>query len=97
LEALLLHCDKHLCTTVVGLKHLKDHVDSGCRTNTTTFSPSKLTIGQLLSRPLQCPPTVVEQKAAANVVQRLMRTSSVPASTAQTSPSPIVKLTTDGT
>lgn len=95
LEALLLNCDKPLCTAVVGLKHLKDHVDSGCQNVATTFSPSKLTIGQILSRPLQSPPTVVEQKAAANVVQRLMRTSCAPAT--QTSSSPVVKLSTDGT
>lgn len=95
IEALLLHCDKPLCTAVVELKHLRDHVESGCQNTLTTYSPSKLTIGQVLSRPLQSPPTVVEQKAAAKVVQRLMHTSTTSAT--QTLPSPVVKLTTAGT
>ena len=97
LGALLTRCDNSSCTAVVGLKHLKQHVESGCKITASTFSPSKLTIGQIISRPLQSPPTSVEQKAAANVVQRLMQTSPTTDASEGNTPSSVIKLTTEGT
>ena len=75
LRALLLHCDKPSCSAVVALRHLKEHLESRCQKNTSTFFPSKLTVGQLTSRSLQSPPTSAEQKAAAKVMQRMIYTS----------------------
>jgi hypothetical protein len=91
IAGLLLHCDQSTCTSVVSLQHLRAHVQSGCTNTIPAFSPSKITVGQILSRPLQSPPTSAEQKAAAKVVQRLLHT---PESGAM---SPVIKLTTDGT
>ena len=90
LGGLLLSCDHPLCSAIVSLKFLKLHVQSGCKVTETTFSPSKLTIGQIISRPLLSPPTSAEQKAAANVVKRLIQTSPATGTTS------VVKLTTEG-
>ena len=73
---LLLACDVSTCTQVVALKNLKAHVDSGCKHALPTFSPSKLTVGQITSRPLTSPPIKAEQNAATNVVKRLLCSSS---------------------
>ena len=73
---LLLACDVSTCTQVVALKNLKAHVDSGCKHTLPTFSPSKLTVGQITSRPLTSPPTKAEQNATTNVVKRLLCSSS---------------------
>ena len=72
---LLVTCDKPLCTEVVALKNLQKHMASGCTHEIHTFSPSKLTVGQILSRPLTSPPTTAERKAATSVVKRLIGTS----------------------
>ena len=66
---LLLACDVSTCTQVVALKNLKAHVHSGCKHALPTFSPSKLTVGQITSLPLMSPPTKAEQNAATNVVK----------------------------
>ena len=97
--ALLIRCNKSTCTAIVSLKHLAEHVNSGCEAHTASFSPSKLTMKQILSRPLQSPPTVVEQKAATNIVKRLLHTfhPGPSSSTECPPPAPVVKLTTDGT
>ena len=71
---LLVKCDKVKCTQVVALKHLRRHLASGCSETAPTFSPSKLTVAQILSRPLTSPPTSVERKAATSVVKRIMNT-----------------------
>ena len=97
LGALFTRCYIPSCTAVVGLKYLKQHVESGCKITPSTFSPSKLTIGQIISRPLQSPPTSVEQKAAANVVQRLMQTSPTTDASEGNTQSSVVKLTTEDT
>ena len=88
LQSLLLHCDEPCCPAVVELKYLKEHVAGGCKSN--QVSPSKLTIGQVMARPLQSPPTATEKRAAANVVRRLIHSS--PA----TSSSCVVRLPTEG-
>ena len=97
--ALLICCDKSSCTAVMNLKHLAEHVKSGCEAHIASFSPSKLTMKQIISRPLQSPPTVVEQKAAASIVKRLLHTSPpvTSSSSGSSTPAPVVKLTTDGT
>ena len=86
LGSLLIQCEK--CTEVVELKCLRKHIDSGC-SQTGQFSPSQLTIAQLLSRSITSPPTVIEQKAATSVVKRMI---SSPAS----SSSQVVRLPTEG-
>ena len=92
LGGLLLQCEKPACSAVVSLEHLRDHLQSGCINNTLpTFSPSKLTVGQMLSCPIQSVPTCTEQRAAASVIQRLLH-----APKAQATPAPVIKLTTDG-
>ena len=88
LGGLLLLCTS--CSAIVGLQHLRAHIETGCMSTTTAFSPSKLTVGQMLSRPLQSPPTSAEQKAAAKVVQRLLHTPS-------TESQPVIQLATNGT
>ena len=88
----LLITESPSCLAVVGLQHLRDHLESNCQRTLSTFSPSKLTVGQIMRRPLLSPPTPIEQKAAAKVVQRLLHTSSSCAS-GDTSPS-VVKLMT---
>ena len=94
IEGLLLHCDQPSCTVVLELKNLKQHVNSGCTATPMTFSPSKLTVGQIMAHPLSSSPTSAEQKAAAKVVQRLMHK---PAPGTETPSSPVIKLTTHGT
>jgi hypothetical protein len=98
LGTLLIRCDKPNCSSVMGLKHLAEHVNSGCQTHTQCFSPLKLTTQQILLRLLQSPPTAVEQKAAANIVKRPLHTSPpTPGSSQDSALAPVVKLTTDGT
>ena len=99
LGTLLVHCDEPSCIAVVHLKHLAEHVNSGCKMYTApSFSPSKLTMGQILTRPLQSVPTVVEQKAAASIVKRLLHASPPSGGSSESpQPAPVVKLTTDGT
>ena len=70
---LLVKCDRVECTQVVALKHLRRHLASGCSDRAPTFSPSKLTVAQILSRPLTSPPTSAERKAATSVVKRIMK------------------------
>ena len=93
LGTLLLQCDQPSCTAVVQLQNLKSHLESGCKRKAPSYSPSKLTVGQLLSRPLQSPPTTMEQKAATCILKRMM------ASTSQDHPagSCVVKMPTAGT
>ena len=100
LGALLVRCDKTTCTAVLSLQHLAEHIKSGCKVHTvSSLSPPKLTMKQILSRPLESPPTVVEQKAAANIVKRLLHTSpsAQQSSSSECPPTPVVKLATDGT
>ena len=72
LGTLLLQCDQPSCTAVVQLQNLKSHLESGCKWKAPSYSPSKLTVGQLLSRPLQSPPNAMEQKAATCILKRMM-------------------------
>ena len=91
LGELLLTCDIASCSEVVALKNLKTHVQSGCKATLPTFSPSKLTIGQIVSRSLTSPPTAAERKAATSVVKRLMSSPPGPLHS-----SSVVKLPTAG-
>ena len=45
---LLIKCDGADCTQVVSLKNLRRHLASGCSDRAPTFSPSKLTVAQLV-------------------------------------------------
>ena len=91
LAGLLLHCDQPACSAVVSLEHLRDHVQSGYTTNTSpAFSPSKLTVVQVLSCPLESVPTCTEQTAAVSVIQRLLH-----APKEQATPASVIKLMTD--
>ena len=55
-------------------------------------------MGQILTRPLKFVPTVVEPKAAASIVKRLLHASPQSGSSLESPQSaPVVKLTTDGT
>ena len=74
---------------MVELRRLSEHIQSGCSKGTSTYPASKLTLEQVLSRPLTSPPTNVEKKAAAMVVKRLE-------ATAGPSSSSIVQLPTAG-
>ena len=96
LGELLLTCDETSCSDIVALKNLKKHVTSGCKHDThNTFSPSKLTVRQIISRPLTSPPTSAEKTAASRVVKRMLGCSNEPSTS--TSPSgPIIKLPTAG-
>ena len=89
---LLVTCDRVGCSEVVPLKNLRTHMNSGCTYAFHTFSPSKLTVGQILSRPLTSTPTTAERRAATSVVKRLMGSS--PAG--QGSCTDVVKLPTAG-
>ena len=44
-------------------------MNSGCTYAFHTFSPSKLTVGQVLSLPLTSPPTTAERRAVTSVVK----------------------------
>ena len=72
---LLISCDKSSCSQIVALKNLKAHIDSGCRLALPTFSPSKMTVAQITSRPLTSPPTRAETNVATNIVKRLLSSS----------------------
>ncbi len=72
--SLLLRCECLGCGKAVQLHQLRDHVESGCQ-RTELNSPSKLTVGQILSRRLDAPPTSAEQRVATSVVKRLINTS----------------------
>ena len=74
LGSLLIQCDKASCYEVVELRNLRGHLNSGCR-QTAQYSPSQLTVAQLLSRSLVSPPTTIEQKAATSVVKRMISAS----------------------
>ena len=72
LGSMLVKCEKPDCTHIMALSNLKKHIESGCCQRDLAYSPSKLTLGQILSRPLTSPPTTVEKKAATVVVKRML-------------------------
>ena len=76
LGTLLIRCDQPSCTEVVELQNLRLHVKCGCKRQMLPYSPSKLTVGQLLACPLEAPPSSTEQRAATSIVKRMMYISS---------------------
>ena len=88
----LVNCE--VCNSVVSLRSLKGHISSGC-TTVATYSPSKLTVGQITSRPLFSPPTQAERKAATNIVRRILASNSPPGPSGLSSQQ-VVKLPTAG-
>ena len=89
---LLMKCENPLCTEVVALKNIRKHMAYGCMQEMHTFSPSKLTVGQILSCPLTSPPTTAERKAATSVVKRIIASKSGEEKQSQN----IIKLPTAG-
>lgn len=83
--SLLVRCEHPGCGEAVQLQQLRSHLESGCQVSGAP-SPSKMSIGQALSRPLDAPPTSAERKLATSVVKRLMHAS----------PTPVVSLSTAG-
>ena len=73
IRALLLHCS--VCRDTVRLEQLNNHLKSNCTDRISAPSPSKLTVGQILCRPTDAPPTPTEKKVATSVVKRLLHTS----------------------
>ena len=71
--ALQLHCS--VCRETVRLEQLNNHLKSNCTDRITAPSPSKLTVGQILCRPTDAPPTPTEKKVATSVIKRLLHTS----------------------
>jgi hypothetical protein len=72
--ALLLHCS--VCRETVRLEHLNNRLKSNCTERRTATSPSKLTVGQIICRPTNAPPTATEKKVATSVVIKwLLHTS----------------------
>ena len=56
--SLLVHCS--VCNTTTQLQNIKEHMDSRCKV-VSYPSPSKLTVGQLLTQSPDTPPTVYRQ------------------------------------
>ena len=69
--SLLLHCIS--CGALVELQRLKEHQDSGCLA--VPLTSSKVTLEQLLLRPVTAPLTADEKKLATSLVKRLTNTS----------------------
>ena len=88
--SLLLHLTA--CREVVQLGQLNSDLESGCQL-TSAPSPSKLTMGQILSRPADATPTATEQRVATSVVKHLLNTSP---STSASSSAEVVSLPTAG-
>ncbi len=66
LGSLLIKCDRTQCSEVVALKNLRTHMEAGCQGTAATYSPSKLTVAQLLSRFLTSPLTTMERMMTAS-------------------------------
>lgn len=70
--SLLVKCDKPDCTQIVALSQLKQHIEAGCQKGFVLYSPSKLTLGQVLSRPVTAPLIGAEKRVAGAVVKRML-------------------------
>ena len=81
--------------TPCSLREPETHIASGCRSKRgpASYSPSKLTVGQIIARPLTSPPTLIEQKAASRIMKRMLSSSSEPSSS---SASNLIELPTKG-
>ena len=68
--SLLLHCSS--CQVVVELRHLKAHHDSGCQATFRSPLSSQQTVEEILTQPLDAPPTATEKKLATSLIRRMM-------------------------
>ena len=98
--SLLLRCST--CQRGVELRVIREHRDSGCIAGSLPSS-SQQTVDQILSRPLDAPPTTAERKLATAVIKRMINspTSAPSSSTPSASPTPsslpdLVSLPTGG-
>ncbi len=73
LQGLLVHC-KRLCGKIVRVENYHKHLQGQCSSHyhLSVDSPSKLTIGEVLSRPSASPATPAEVKVAGHLVRKLM-------------------------
>ena len=69
---LIIHCSS--CSNTVELKTMSSHIASGCAL-TVPPSPSRLTIGQIMSQPADAPLMAAEKRLATSVVKRIFNTS----------------------
>ncbi len=73
LQGLLVHC-KRRCGKIVRVENYHKHLQGQCSSHyhLSVDSPSKLTIGEVLSRPSASPATPAEVKVAGHLVRKLM-------------------------
>ena len=67
LEGLQLHCP--VCHQLTHLGKLVEHQQSSCKTHTHVHEP---TAHEIIGQPASTPPTVLEQRAAAGILQRML-------------------------
>ena len=67
LEGLQLHCP--VCHQLTHLGKLVEHQQSSCKTHTHVHEP---TAHDIISQPASTPPTALEQRAAAGILQRML-------------------------
>ena len=88
ISALVLRCST--CNSSIELRRIREHTASGC-VHTTPPSPSRLTLGQIMSQPADAPLMAVEKKLATSMVKRILNTSPQ-----QSSSTDIISLPTAG-
>ncbi len=67
IDQLILRCNR--CTAAVQLQDLQEHLDGGCKSSSITHS---LTVEQILSQPMDIPPTRIELETAGHLVRKLL-------------------------
>ena len=83
------------CGQTSELHKPKDHMASGC-SEVVSLSPSKLPIGEILSRPQDALPTNAEKRLATSIIKRMLNTSPSSSSSSCSSSTEIVTLPTGG-
>lgn len=73
LESLLVHCTKK-CGKLVKLREYKLHLNTKCKSHydQLAYSPSKMTIKEILAKPSTSPATPAEVRVAEHLVRRMM-------------------------
>ena len=88
ISVLVLRCST--CNSSIELRRIREHTASGC-VHTIPPSPSRLTLGQIMSQPADAPLMAVEKKLATSMVKRILNTSPQ-----QSSSTDIISLPTAG-
>ena len=91
--SLLLRCST--CQVAVELRQLREHHDSGCQAVSSSLH-SQQTVDQILTLPLNAPPTTTEKKLATSVIRRMLTSSTTPSSSQVPGPCSVVSLPTGG-